>query len=121
MIKAGGRFIGEATIEGLSLHEYCSGFPATQEAEGYSVKGEIYEVNQKGLKRLDMLESEGRFYHRVIKFTTEGEKVMVYIMKGEGRDLGPLVEDGDWRGHKENDFIAWFDRDHRRPRRYWLK
>lgn len=99
MIRAQGRFISKARVNGLDMRAYCAGFPACYEGEDSSATGEVYEVEAEGLKQLDMLEGEGSFYHRVKMTTTDGEEVEVYIIKGEAK--GEIVPDGDWRAWKE--------------------
>lgn len=50
---------------------YNCGFPVLRPPSGHrdaanaKVMGEVYEVSDETLRRLDLLESEGRMYHRI--------------------------------------------------------
>ena len=102
MLGAGGRFIKEAQIKGI-LRAYCSFYPGAYAPEGGAkdtlIMGEIYEVDERGLKALDALESEGIFYHRKVVTTEEGDGVSVYLLESH-KHRGPLIMSGDWRAHK---------------------
>lgn len=61
-------FLGEAkTADESFLMASYGAYPAvfrTKANQGFSIAGEIFEVDNKGLERLDRLESNGRFYQR---------------------------------------------------------
>lgn len=58
------RYLGEAfTVDGFKM--FNVGFPIIRlHDEGKSVLGEVYEVDDATLKRLDALEAEGHMYDR---------------------------------------------------------
>lgn len=45
------------------------------------VSGEVYEVDDTAIKRLDVLESEGRLYHRVVIDTENFGKCSAYLFR----------------------------------------
>lgn len=55
-------FIGEAHMQGLELYS-LGGFPGAVDGDG-SIYGEMYEVDEPTLARLDMLEGHPTFYER---------------------------------------------------------
>jgi len=99
MHKAGGVKVKETSIKGLVLHAYSWGFPAATYGES-EVHGEVYEVPQRGLWKLDELEGEGTFYHRVNFETTCGLKVQTYVIKSE-EIRGAKIDHGSWKKYKE--------------------
>lgn len=58
-------FIGRGEAEGFALYD-VSFFPGIIEAEGELAKGELYQIDQETLERLDRLEGEGSLYIRKI-------------------------------------------------------
>lgn len=84
----GARFVREAHLS-IPFRMFDTGgfpvlLPATANKPGYFPTGEVYELpeGRQGeliLARLDMLEGEGRMYHRQEHQTMDGEVVSVYI------------------------------------------
>lgn len=99
------RFIQQDELLGFDMH-HLGGFPAIvpaseRDIELYgidTVKGELYEINDKDLRMVDRLEGyrEGcsdSFYERTTVLLESGEQALVYYHKRSDR---PLIEDGIW-------------------------
>lgn len=69
------RFVGRGVAENLGLYNVTQGFPGVIREQGASTKGEVYEVGNATLRRMDNLESEGYMYLR--------EKCVVHMENGE--------------------------------------
>ena len=69
------RFVGRGVAENLGLYNVTQGFPGVIREQGASTKGEVYEVGNATLRRMDNLESEGHMYLR--------EKCVVHMENGE--------------------------------------
>lgn len=57
---------------------------------------EIYEVDDKGLQRLDWLEGYPQFYNRTEFKFSDGTVAWMYHIEDEDHDTHPLVPSGDW-------------------------
>lgn len=57
------RYIGKGKIFGYDLYNLVY-FPGIVKGVG-EIKGELYEINHKTLKKIDRLEAEGYLYSRV--------------------------------------------------------
>lgn len=85
------RFIGERTTQDetwvmLSL----GGFPGVLKKHhgglSASVRGELYEVDDETLARLDRLESNGHFYNReLVKLIDEDHPAWMYVLINPSR------------------------------------
>lgn len=96
-----GRFIGERiTHDETWIMRSLGGFPGVVKeyhgALSASICGELYEVDDITLARLDRLESNGRFYNReLVQLRGESEPAWMYILISHhsfGRDMSPLFE-----------------------------
>ena len=90
---AGQRFIAEARTQPIYRLYDMGGYPGMIRADnGVAVKGEIWEVDEGGMARLDVLEDiEGGEYERLL-IELEGERVEGYLFLRDvsGRpDAGP--------------------------------
>lgn len=82
---SGSRFVCHAELPGYGLYN-VEDYPGAVPEESKRVKGEVYEVDQATLRRLDWLEDEGDLYTRreVTVETAEGPmEVLVYVWNGE--------------------------------------
>ena len=102
------QFCGEGEALGSFEMRALGGFPGAYEAEGgQPLIGELYEVDDDGLARLDRLESNGRFYQRVrvtvrlqgLTADREREAWVYLLMRPSEYQTAPLVSDNDWRGY----------------------
>lgn len=98
---AGSEFVGEAALEGYTIHQVEGAwYPGIQEGEG-QVQGEVFKVGPETLRQLDLVEGEGQLYDRVkadVYLAKEGETLSVFIYVFKNQEfLGPVIEDGVWR------------------------
>lgn len=97
------KFIKEDYLAGFDMYS-MGGFPGIVKNDcGYTslIKGEVWEVDDKALSQLDMLEGfrglsyAYNFYDRV-KVHTEGERdALVYVQATKPNN--DLIEGGDWK------------------------
>ena len=101
--------VGEGRANGLDLYPYAgTSFPAACLAEDdRSIKVEVYNVDDRTMASLDMLEGFPAFYNR--RLTTvrleDGSKVQawVYFLKEDSASRGgqlKRIEHGDWRRYR---------------------
>lgn len=95
------RFIGERiTQDETWIMRSLGGFPGVvKQYHGglsASICGDLYEVDDMTLARLDRLESNGHFYNReLVKLRDESEPAWMYVLINHhsfGRDMQPLYE-----------------------------
>ena len=95
------RFIGERiTQDETWIMRSLGGFPGVvRKLHGgmsASIFGDLYEVDDMTLARLDRLENNGHFYSReLVKLRDENETAWMYVLKSEhsyGRDMQPFFE-----------------------------
>ncbi len=87
----------KAEVVGYDLHASAY-LPFVKEGSGI-VKGELYEVSEQILLRLDQLEGHPDFYQRVMtEVTTANQKVNAWIYLCRDAARYPLVASGEWQG-----------------------
>lgn len=89
-----GKFIGEGELEGYELYAGFS-YPMMIKGKGI-VTGEIYEVDEKTIGKLDQIESQ---YDRIkvnVKVNDELIPCDAYVYKYEVDEL-EKIESGDWK------------------------
>lgn len=75
------------------------GFPGVVKSQKGFVSGELYEVNDTTLARLDQLEGNGRFYNREVVDLENGEEAWMYFLMeeyGEVMFLDPETQSYSW-------------------------
>ncbi len=72
-----------------------SGYPGLVASGTTAVSGEVYRVDEFGLRILDQLEGYPRLYGRRLMPTPFG-RAWVYLYRGAVRDR-PVIRSGDWR------------------------
>ena len=95
---SGQRYLGEAiTFPKYRLLNFHGRFPLLVENEnGVNVKGEIWDIDDDCLERLDYLEAEGEAYERMNISVIGYEDIVAYIWI---RDISGFPDCGDcWRG-----------------------
>lgn len=96
----GGRFVAPAvTAEPLLLVD-LGDYPALLEQPGTPVVGEVWEVDDRGLERLDRLEDYPALYDRRPVRLQSGESALVYVLRGVPEDHGAVatpIPSGDYR------------------------
>jgi gamma-glutamylcyclotransferase (GGCT)/AIG2-like uncharacterized protein YtfP len=90
----------------VSLHSF-PGVLKTESGEGFSIMGELYEVDDNTLKNLDILEGNGHFYKReLVDIHSYPDKAWMYVLMDMPRSFyssdGRVVEDEDLRLHEWN-------------------
>lgn len=72
-------FIGKAVLDGYGLYK-VSWYPAIVPKENSKVIGEVYEVDENTLHKLDEFEDEGKLYkRREVELIVDGrEKIRAY-------------------------------------------
>ena len=76
------------------------GFPGLLDIGETSVKGEIWEVDDKTLADCDRLEQHPNWYRRTPITLTDGTDVEAYIyLKPSNREAGSVITSGSWREH----------------------
>jgi gamma-glutamylcyclotransferase (GGCT)/AIG2-like uncharacterized protein YtfP len=70
-------------------------YPGLAAGGNTAVHGEVYRVNEAGLRALDQLEDYPRLYDRV-QIPTPYGRAWVYVYRGRIRDREP-IRCGDWR------------------------
>lgn len=87
------KFLGKASTIGNKFELYDNGFfPMVVEVKnGQNIEGELYEVDNRCLKRLDYLEGVPHHYDRKIikvkKENNEEEKAIIYIYQRDTKNL----------------------------------
>jgi len=77
-------------------------FPGVYKGGKYAIEGELYEVTDRELERLDMLESNGRFYNREEVKLANGETAWMYICMGKPhKSSGHLPRIQNTRNHTQ--------------------
>ena len=89
-------FLGEATLEGITLHD-LGPFPMAVAGEG-RCHGEIYAVKPKELLQLDALEGYPRLYDRRLMELVDGRRVWVYLGRARQVRHSRRLAEGRWRG-----------------------
>ncbi|MCS7231973.1 MAG: gamma-glutamylcyclotransferase family protein [Elusimicrobiota bacterium] len=95
------KFIGKAILENYGLYK-ISWYPGIVSKEGSKVVGEVYEVDDVTLEKIDNFEGEGELYkrERVIVNLEKGEKIeawtYVYLNEVKEENFIPF-ENQPWR------------------------
>jgi len=81
---SGATFLGETrTLSREFRMESLGSFPAVYKVqrggERYGIQGELYEVTNKVLEKLDILENNGRFYNRELVKLANGKEAWMYV------------------------------------------
>ena len=116
-LLAESEFVTDARTQPEYTMVDCGYYPAVLEGGETAVAGEVYEVDARTLKRLDLLEGVPRLYIRKTIKLDDGTEAEVYIMNSERgsssnakgihmwitrglkrveTDLMSVIEDGDW-------------------------
>jgi gamma-glutamylcyclotransferase (GGCT)/AIG2-like uncharacterized protein YtfP len=92
---AGSRWLGEACLPGLVLHD-LGPFPMAVLGAG-TVYGELYGVDAAGLARLDQLEGYPRLYDRQLLPLADGSRAWVYLGRPRQVRHAPVLASGHWQ------------------------
>jgi gamma-glutamylcyclotransferase (GGCT)/AIG2-like uncharacterized protein YtfP len=92
-LMADSKFLGHTDVKGTM---YSLGmFPAVALEGEYTIKGEVYEVDQHTLTRLDGLEGYPDFYDRALVPTPYGPS-WIYTMPKEQLEDYQVIKSGCW-------------------------
>ncbi len=104
------KYLGAACLNGYSLYSLGSYPGVVADGQG-TVLGEVYEINEKVLARLDRLEENGRRYTRRPVMVQVGEETIdavVYVYNGTvqpdkkiGLEAQPWSDRRDKRSYEE--------------------
>ena len=92
-LMGNGVFVRKGQIKGTMYD--MGGFPAVTDGDS-NITGEIWEVDEEAIKRMDQYEGHPNFYRRTDTVTVDGEKVEFYknISGHKGR---PVILSGVWK------------------------
>lgn len=88
------KFITNSVVVGYSIYS-LGGFPGIKEVHGSQVYGEIWDVPESDIPRLDAYESEGRLYLRNVVGTYNNEQLQAYVYNHPVRDAD-RIKSGYW-------------------------
>ena len=96
-VLEGAHFIGEArTAPRFSLHDLGS-YPAMVAHGTHAIAGEIYEVDELTLARLDTFEGHPSYYERCTTALEDGGMAETYLLPRDQAGRAPRIGSGDWR------------------------
>lgn len=87
--------------DGITLPEYAmvsmGGFPAVYANGDTAIMGEVYQVPDKVLDRMDRLEGHPIWYKRTPIKLVNRSKAEMYIMQSNNRERYSPIESGNWK------------------------
>ena len=93
-------FVCEArTVARFQLYD-LGAFPALVEVGAGQVAGEVYELDEAALHRLDVLEGHPRFYLRREIELEDESPADTYLLSAERVVGARVIEHGIWRNHE---------------------
>lgn len=102
-------FIGQETLSVPYVMHSLGGFPGLVPSDNnHDIVFEIYNVDDKTLRSLDMLEGysgdeEWDFYSRTTIDTSVGKALVYYLKENDGE----IIESGDWYLYKKGTTIEY--------------
>ena len=72
-------------------------YPAMVAGGTTAVLGEVYEVDQETLAKIDLLEGHPHHYRRELVRLEDGEEVLAYLLPRDKAEGLPRIESGDWK------------------------
>ena len=100
-VMVGARFVRKArTAMGFDLHDLGS-FPAMVARGTGQVTGEVYEVDDVLLKRLDVFEGVPTLYERRAVTLDDGSKVGAYLMQRARMGRAQRIKNGNWKSRRK--------------------
>ncbi len=98
-VMRGARCLGaSATVAEFELFD-LGAFPGMVKGGATSVVGEVFEVDDDTLARLDELEGHPTFYERARVRLADGTEAEAYLLPRARAAGRPIVPSGDWRAH----------------------
>ena len=100
-VLEGARLIGDArTAPRFSMHDLGS-YPAMVADGTHAIIGELYEVDELTLTRLDTLEGHPSYYQRHTITLADSKAAETYLLPRDQADRAPLIASGDWRQQRK--------------------
>lgn len=97
-LLASARFVGRGrTAPRFGLVD-MGGYPAMVEGGRTAVEGEIWEVDDRTLEKLDALEEHPRFYRRIRLELSDGGVTQTYVLPPTHARGAPDIPSGRWSG-----------------------
>lgn len=117
LVRNNARALGQGSTRAAFTMISLGAFPGVIESGDTAVTGELYEVDDRGLAALDMLESNGRFYTRAEhEIDTDSGSVVAWIYLlpvSYLAERSSRIGDGDWRrfynAHARDDWRRLWD------------
>jgi len=81
------------------------GFPGIIAGGATTIDGEVYEVNDRVLARLDRLEGHPHFYRRMPVLLVDGTLAETYVLPASYRNDHNKIPSGSWRRERKPE--AW--------------
>jgi gamma-glutamylcyclotransferase (GGCT)/AIG2-like uncharacterized protein YtfP len=108
---ADANFIGEFIAKGFALYDLGS-YPGIIHSEIDKVRGELYSVDNKTLRKLEMLEGEGSLYVRelisVVNDKDEAQEAYIYVYNQEvSRCAKVSYENQPWGLMRRDDYVRY--------------
>jgi gamma-glutamylaminecyclotransferase len=94
-LLAGAKYLGNHRTEPRFTMYDLGAYPGLGRGGSTMVAGEVYQVSEAVLCRLDRLEDYPRLYDRVLIASPYG-RAWIYVYRGRIRDR-PVIRSGDWR------------------------
>lgn len=93
----GAAFVGRGSVRGR-LYDLGEHPGLLLDESGTEVVGEVYEVDEETLKRLDAIEATSYYWRERVEVTLEGRgaECWVYVYDPEAYPSSVLIESGDW-------------------------
>jgi gamma-glutamylcyclotransferase (GGCT)/AIG2-like uncharacterized protein YtfP len=104
-------FIGEFVARGFALYDLGS-YPGIIHSESDKVKGELFSIDDKTLRKLDRLEGEGSLYIRklisVVNDSDESQEAYTYVYNQDvSKKVKVEYENQPWKLMKSSDYV-WY-------------
>jgi gamma-glutamylaminecyclotransferase len=97
----GALLVAEAkTGAGFTLYDFGP-YPGMVACGDHAVLGEVYEVDEPALARMDRLEGHPRFYRRTSIRLDDGSTVEAYLLRLEQVRQLPIIPSASWRTRHE--------------------
>jgi gamma-glutamylcyclotransferase (GGCT)/AIG2-like uncharacterized protein YtfP len=93
---AGARFVATAQTAPVYDLVDLGAYPALLEGGVTAVRGELYEVDDGGVERLDDFEDVPALYDRKA-VAIPGSPALAYVMRRDIAGPAPVIASGDWR------------------------
>jgi gamma-glutamylaminecyclotransferase len=94
-LLAGAEFLGPHRTDACYTLYDLGAYPGLSRGGRTAVTGEVYRVDEAGMRQLDRLEDYPRLYDRLLIPSAYG-RAWIYVYRGRLNDR-PVIPSGDWR------------------------